>query len=48
MGRDEVATDDPLLRQMYFAFAKDDRQDILAALRTLAGSPSFSQRTEMP
>jgi hypothetical protein len=48
MGRDETDGDDPVLRQMFFAFAKDDGQDILALLRVLAGSPSFSQRTEAP
>lgn len=48
MGRDEEPGDNPVLRQMYFAFAKDDSQDILAMLRVLAGSTSFSQRTEVP
>jgi hypothetical protein len=48
MGRDEEASDDPVLRQMFFAFAKDDRQDILSALRALATSASFAQRTEAP
>jgi hypothetical protein len=48
MGRDETDGDDPVLRQMFFAFAKDDSQDILSMLRVLAGSPSFSQRTEGP
>jgi hypothetical protein len=37
-----------VLRQMFFSFAKDDGQDILSMLRVLAGSPSFSQRTEAP
>ena len=48
MGRDEEAEDDPLLRQMFFAFAQEGKQDIVAALRALAGSPSFNQRTEAP
>jgi hypothetical protein len=47
-GRDEVAGDDPLLRQMFFAFASGDQQEIVGMLRTLAGSPSFAQRTEAP
>ncbi len=48
MGRDEAEADDPVLRQMFFAFARDDRQDILAGLRALAQSASFSQRVEAP
>ena len=48
MGRDEAEGDDPLLRQMFFAFAKDDRQDILSALRALVSSATFAQRTETP
>jgi hypothetical protein len=47
-GRDEIGGDDPLLRQMFFAFASGDQQDIVGMLRTLAGSPSFAQRTEAP
>jgi hypothetical protein len=48
MGRDEVAGDDPVLRQMFFSFASNDAQDILAALRVLATSVSFTQITEAP
>jgi len=48
MGRDEVAGDDPVLRQMFFTFATDDAQDILAALRVLATSVSFTNVTEAP
>jgi hypothetical protein len=47
-GRDEIAGDDPLLRQMFYDFANDDEQDILRALRTLASGPSFSRRAETP
>jgi hypothetical protein len=47
-GRDEISGDDPLLRQMFFAFATGDQQDIVGMLRTLAGSPSFAQRMEAP
>jgi hypothetical protein len=48
MGRDEVPGDDPVLRQMFFGFANGDQQDIVGALRTMAGSPTFAQRTEAP
>lgn len=48
MGRDEEPGDNPVLRQMFFAFAKDDSQDLLGMLRALASSPAFSQRTEAP
>jgi hypothetical protein len=48
MGRDEEPGDDPVLRQMFFGFAHQDAQDIVLALRTLAGSPAFSQRSEAP
>jgi hypothetical protein len=47
-GRDEVAGDDPVLRQMFFDFANDDEQDILRMLRTLASSSNFSRRSELP
>jgi hypothetical protein len=46
MGRDEVAGDDPVLRQMFFEFANEDSQDLFHMLRTLAGSPAFSLRSE--
>ena len=48
MGRDEQPGDDPVLRQVFFNFANGDSQDIVGALRTLASSPVFSQRTEAP
>ena len=48
LGRDETAGDDPLLRQMFFDFANGNKQDIIGMLRTLAGSPTFSRRSEAP
>jgi hypothetical protein len=48
LGRDEVATDDPLLRRMFFAFARADEQDLFGMLRLLSGSEEFAQRTEGP
>jgi hypothetical protein len=48
MGRPEVASDDPILRELFFNFAHGDRQDIVAMLGTLAGSTAFSQRSEEP
>jgi len=48
MGREEQSSDDPVLRQMFFEFAKNDEQDILGMLRTLASSSTFTQRTEAP
>jgi len=48
MGRDELASDDPLLRTMFFDFANNDEQAIVKLLRTLGGAPAFSQRTEAP
>jgi hypothetical protein len=47
LGRDEVAGDDPLLRQMFVEFAGDGRQDIVRMLRTLATAPAFSRRAEV-
>lgn len=47
-GREEVAADAPVLRTMFLSFIQDDRQDILAPLRILAGSSRFSQRQEAP
>jgi hypothetical protein len=44
VGRDEQSGDDPLLRRMFFQFAVEGRQDILASLRTLAGSPELARR----
>ena len=41
---DEVATDDPLLRDMFLNFATNDAQDIVELLRALATSSGFSQR----
>ena len=46
MGRNEVPSDDPLLRKMFFYFAENDNQDILGLLQILAGSSRFSQRSE--
>jgi hypothetical protein len=48
MGRDELAGDDPVLRQMFFGFANRDEQNILSMLQVLAGSASFLQRAETP
>jgi hypothetical protein len=47
-GRDEIAADDPVLRQMFFGFANNDEQAIVQLLRVLATSTSFSQRSETP
>jgi hypothetical protein len=44
MGREETPSDDPLLRKMFFNFAKDDDQDLTGLLRVLATSSTFSQR----
>jgi hypothetical protein len=46
-GRDEVKGDDPVLRQMLVDFTSGG-QDIVAMLRTLASSPTFSRRAEVP
>jgi Protein of unknown function (DUF1588)/Protein of unknown function (DUF1592) len=48
MGRDELPGDDPVLREMYFRFAKNDTQDIAMALRTLAHSAAMSVRGQEP
>lgn len=48
MGRDELPGDDPVLRQMFFRFAAEDRQDIASLLRVLAGSDALSARKETP
>jgi hypothetical protein len=48
MGRDEQAGDDPLLRQLFFEFAQNERQSIVGMLRSLAGAASFSARVETP
>ncbi|HYQ01160.1 MAG TPA: DUF1588 domain-containing protein [Polyangiaceae bacterium] len=48
LGRDETADDDPILRQMFFDFANQDRQDIFGMLRTLAGSSALLRRSETP
>jgi len=48
LGRDETPDDDPILRQMFFDFANQDRQDIFGMLRTLAGSSALSRRSEAP
>jgi hypothetical protein len=47
MGRDEGMGDDPVLRQMFFGFANQG-QDIVTLLHSMAGAPTFSQRTENP
>ena len=44
MGRDETPADDPLLRKMFFTFAKDD--ELVGLLRLLATSPHFTARGE--
>jgi hypothetical protein len=48
MGRDEESSDDPSLRRMFVDFASSDKKDLLGMLRTLATSPSLSQRVEAP
>jgi hypothetical protein len=48
MGRDEVVTDDPLLKNMFLTFATNDAQGIVELLRALATSSDFSQRSEAP
>lgn len=47
-GREEVATDDPVLRQMFVDFASNDEQDIVRMLHTLASAPTFPRRSETP
>jgi hypothetical protein len=47
-GRDEVAGDDPLLRQLFFEFAQNDSQDIVQMLKSLASSSLFHARQEAP
>jgi hypothetical protein len=44
MGRKEDASDDPLLRRMFFEFAYKDKQDILGALHTLTSSDRIVRR----
>jgi Protein of unknown function (DUF1588)/Protein of unknown function (DUF1592)/Protein of unknown function (DUF1595) len=44
MGRNEEASDDPLLRRMFFEFAYNDDQDILRALQTLTSSERIVKR----
>jgi hypothetical protein len=46
-GRDEAKGDDPVLRKMLIDFTSGG-QDILAMLRALASSQSFSRRAEVP
>jgi hypothetical protein len=46
MARDELPGDDPVLRQMFFRFASEGRQDIASLLRVLAGSDTLSARKE--
>ena len=45
-GRDEVKGDDPVLRKMLVDFT-DGGQDIVAMLRALASSQTFSRRAEV-
>jgi hypothetical protein len=47
-GRDETASDDPLLRQLFFEFAQNDSQSIVTLLSHLVGAPSYSSRVEAP
>lgn len=44
VGRNEVASDDPLLKQMFLAFDTNGRQDILAALKVLMNSTQLMKR----
>ena len=44
MGRKEEASDDPLLRRMFFEFAHNDRQDILRAVWMLTSSDRIVRR----
>jgi hypothetical protein len=46
MGREETPGDDPLLREMFFAFADKGEQDILGMLQTLVRAGSFTRREE--
>ena len=46
MGRDETPADDPLLRKMFFTFAKDD--ELVGLLQLLATAPHFTARGETP
>jgi hypothetical protein len=48
LGRRELPTDDPTLRQMFFQFAAANSQDIIGMLSTLAGSRTFSDRLPTP
>jgi hypothetical protein len=48
MGRDELPGDDPVLRQMFFRFASEGKQDIHSLLRVLAGSTTLSARKDKP
>jgi len=48
LGRPELPTDDATLRQMFFQFANGNTQDIALMLTTLAGSSTFSDRSETP
>jgi hypothetical protein len=52
LGRRELPTDDPTLRQLFFRFAGGTQeggpQDIVGMLATLAGSRTFSDRLPTP
>ena len=44
VGRQEEAGDDPLLRRLFFEFAHNDKQDILAVIQMLASSNRLVRR----
>ena len=48
LGRPEVSSDDPVLRELFFDFANGERQDLVDMLSTLAGSSTFARRAETP
>lgn len=47
-GRDERPEDDPLLRQLFFEFARNHTQNLTLMLSHLVTAPSFSHRAEAP
>lgn len=44
LGRNEEPADNTLLRQMFLNFARDDKQDIMGAIKTLATSERIAMR----
>ncbi len=44
MGRKEEASDDPLLRRMFFEFARDDEQDIFRSIQVMTSSDRIVKR----